>query len=556
MTKKIFKSIMLVCAVVATVGLAFVLGILYRYFGNQITTELAKEAAYLSQGVEEQGVSFLEKLKEQDSRITYIDSDGTVLFDNKADVSSMDNHSDREEFKKAQEYGSGSTVRTSHTLAEKTIYYALRLPDRTVLRISNTQYSVLALVGEMILPFCWLLFFILILSGIFASRLSKSIVEPVNQLDLEHPEDNQIYEELSPLLGRIHKQNLEIQNQLDMAKQQQDEFTIITENMQEGLVLIDRYTMILSANSSAWKLFQAEETRLGQCVYCLDRSEDFRKSVERVLSGVHNERILKLNGNDIQLIANPVIRKEKVEGAVLLMVNVTEKMERENLRREFSANVSHELKTPLTSISGFSEILQHGCVNPEDTVKFAGMIYKEAQRLIQLIEDVIQLSRLDEEEVSHKWEEVEVSEICKSVIDMLSEKARDMKVHMYIRGAEVKLCTVKPLLEEILYNLCDNGIKYNKNNGSVGIYLEDMDNEVQITVADTGIGISPEDQNRVFERFYRADKSHSKEIEGTGLGLSIVKHAVTYLQGTVTLRSEEGSGTEIILKLPKKHKEI
>ena len=556
MTKKIFKSIMLVCAVVATVGLAFILGILYRYFGNQITTELAREASYLSQGVEEQGVSFLEKLKEQDSRITYIDSDGTVLFDNKADVSSMDNHSDRVEFKKAQEYGAGSTVRTSNTLAEKTIYYALRLPDRTVLRVSNTQYSVIALVGEMILPFCWLLFFILVLSGIFASRLSKSIVEPVNQLDLEHPEDNQIYEELSPLLGRIHKQNLEIQNQLEIAKQQQDEFAIITENMQEGLVLIDRYTMILSANSSAWKLFQVQETRLGQCVYCLDRSEDFRKSVERVLSGVHNERILKLNGNDIQLIANPVIRKEKVEGVVLLMVNVTEKMERENLRREFSANVSHELKTPLTSISGFSEILQHGCVNPEDTVKFAGMIYKEAQRLIQLIEDVIQLSRLDEEEVPHKWEEVEVSELCKSVIDMLSEKARDMNVHMYIRGAEVKLCTVKPLLEEILYNLCDNGIKYNKNNGSVGIYLEDMDNEVQITVADTGVGISPEDQNRVFERFYRADKSHSKEIEGTGLGLSIVKHAVTYLQGTVTLRSEEGSGTEIILKLPKKHKEI
>ncbi|MFZ2840182.1 MAG: histidine kinase dimerization/phospho-acceptor domain-containing protein, partial [Blautia wexlerae] len=354
MTKKIFKSIMFVCALVLAVGLAAVMGILYSNFDGQMRKELSKEAAYLAYGVEQQGTDYLKNVKDKSSRITYINKDGTVLFDNKADADEMQNHKNRTEFQKAEKYGAGECSRYSDTLSEKTIYYALRLKDGTVLRVSDTQDSVLALVENLLLPLCGLLFLMLILSGIMASVISKRIVKPVNELDLEHPEENKIYEELSPLLGKIHKQNRQIQKQLELAKQQQEEFSLITENMQEGLIVIDRYTMILSANSSAWNLFRVDKVCQGESVYCLDRAEDFRHAIEQVLSGEHAELILKLNGSDIQLIANPVVRGQKTEGAVILLVNVTEKLERENLRREFSANVSHELKTPLTSISGFA----------------------------------------------------------------------------------------------------------------------------------------------------------------------------------------------------------
>ena len=555
MTKKIFKSIMFVCALVLAVGLAAVMGILYSNFDGQMRKELSKEAAYLAYGVEQQGLNYLKNIKDKSARITYIDQDGTVLFDNEADVSEMKNHSDRTEFQKAEKYGAGESSRYSDTLSEKTIYYALRLKDGTVLRVSSTQDSVLALVENLIFPLCGLLCLMLILSGIMASAISKRIVKPINELDLEHPEENQIYEELSPLLSKIHRQNREIQNQLELAKQQQQEFSLITENMQEGLIVIDKYTMILSANSSAWNLFRMDKVRQGESVYCLDRAEDFRHAIEHVLEGEHEELVLKLNGSDIQLIANPVVRGQKTEGAVILLVDVTEKLERENLRREFSANVSHELKTPLTSISGFAEIIQGGFVKDEDIPKFAGRIYKESQRLLQLVEDVIQISQLDEEKTPYIWEPVDVYQVCKNAFDSLKEKAYKMNVHLYICGESMKMEAIRTLLEEAVYNVCDNAIKYNRNDGSVSIFLEQTAQEVQIVVKDTGIGIPREDQDRVFERFYRVDKSHSKEIGGTGLGLSIVKHAVSTLNGSVGLRSEVGSGTEVTLRFPKVHME-
>lgn len=555
MTKKIFKSIMFVCALVLAVGLAAVMGILYRNFDGQMRKELSKEAAYLAYGVEQQGVDYLKNIKDKSARITYIDQDGTVLFDNEADVSEMKNHSDRTEFQKAEKYGAGESSRYSDTLSEKTIYYALRLKDGTVLRVSGTQDSVLALVENLIFPLCGLLCLMLILSGIMASAISKRIVKPINELDLESPEENRIYEELSPLLSKIHRQNREIQNQLELAKQQQEEFALITENMQEGLIVIDKYTMILSANSSAWNLFHMDRVRQGESVYCLDREEEFRHAIEQVLSGEHTELVLKLNGSDIQLIANPVIRDKKTEGAVVLLVNVTEKLERESLRREFSANVSHELKTPLTSISGFAEIMQGGLVKNEDIPKFAGRIYKESQRLLQLVEDVIQISQLDEEKTSYVWETVDVYQVCKNAFESLKEKAKRLNVHLYICGERMKMEAVRTLLEEAIYNVCDNAIKYNRNDGSVSVFLTQTAQEIQIVVKDTGVGIPKEDQNRVFERFYRVDKSHSKEIGGTGLGLSIVKHAVGALKGSVILRSEEGNGTEICMKFPKVHKE-
>ena len=555
MTKKIFKSIMFVCALVLTVGLAAVMGILYSNFDGQMRKELSKEAAYLAYGVEQQGLNYLKNIKDKNARITYIDQDGTVLFDNEADVSEMKNHSDRTEFQKAEKYGAGESSRYSDTLSEKTIYYALRLKDGTVLRVSGTQDSVLALVENLIFPLCGLLCLMLILSGIMASAISKRIVKPINELDLESPEENRIYEELSPLLSKIHRQNREIQNQLELAKQQQEEFALITENMREGLIVIDKYTMILSANSSAWNLFHMDRVCQGESVYCLDREEEFRHAIEQVLSGEHTELVLKLNGSDIQLIANPVIRDKKTEGAVVLLVNVTEKLERESLRREFSANVSHELKTPLTSISGFAEIMQGGLVKCEDIPQFAGRIYKESQRLLQLVEDVIQISQLDEEKTSYVWEPVDVYQVCKNAFESLKEKAKRLNVHLYICGERMKMEAVRTLLEEAIYNVCDNAIKYNRNDGSVSVFLTQTAQEIQIVVKDTGVGIPKEDQDRVFERFYRVDKSHSKEIGGTGLGLSIVKHAVGALKGSVILRSEEGNGTEICMKFPKVHKE-
>lgn len=555
MTKKIFKSIMLVSVIVFILGLAFIMGILYRYFGNEIKDELRNEASYLVAGVEMQGEEYLENVSFKDSRVTYISQDGTVLFDSEADTVSMDNHSHREEVVEAAKQGTGEAYRVSNTLSEMTIYYALRLSDETILRVSTTQYSVLALIYQLIQPVLIILVLMIILSVIFAARISKKIVQPVNEVDLEHPEENQAYEEVAPLLSKIHRQNRQIKEQLDTARQQQAEFSIITENMQEGLLVIDRYTMILSGNSSVWKLFQTKE-KTGESIYSLDRSEEFRKVVETVLEGRHGDSILKFQGGHVRLIANPVYREGETVGAVLLLVDVTEQVERETLRREFSANVSHELKTPLTSISGFAEIIQDGFVKPEDIKVFAGRIYKEAQRLIQLVEDVIKISQLDEGEVPYQWQKEDLYNISKSVLDNLREVAKRRNIQLYIEGERTILRTVRPIFEEALYNLCENAIKYNKENGSVSIVLTENKNEVRITVKDTGIGIPAEDQSRVFERFYRVDKSHSKEIGGTGLGLSIVKHGVTFLGGSLELISEEGEGTEISMVFPKETEEI
>ncbi len=555
MTKKIFKSTVLVSASVLILGIAFVLGILYQYFGKQLDTELAREASYLAYGVEQQGEEYLKQLKNTDSRITYIGEDGTVLYDNEADAAEMENHKNREEFQEALATGAGEAQRMSSTLSEKTVYYAKRLSDNSVLRVSSTQYSAFALVLQLIQPVLCIIFVMLILAGVFASKIAGKIVEPINELDLEKPDENEIYEEVAPLLGKINRQNRQIRTQLEEARRNQEEFSIITENMQEGLLVIDSYTMILSGNSSAWKIFQVNEPGTGRSVYSLDRNEDFRKVIETVLEGKHGSALLHLDNEFVQLIANPVNRDGKTVGAVLLLMNETEKVQRENLRREFSANVSHELKTPLTSISGFAEIIQDGFVKEEDVKKFAGRIYKEAQRLIQLVEDTIRISQLDEGENPYEWENIDLYTVAKDVCGNLNEAAKKKNVHLYIEGERLICRTVRPILEEILYNLCDNGIKYNKDNGIVNILIRDLGNEVQLSVEDNGIGIPREDRKRVFERFYRVDKSHSKEIGGTGLGLSIVKHGVTFLGGTLKLVSEVDKGTEITVTLPKNRNE-
>lgn len=551
MTKKIFKSTVLVATTVLICGIALVMAILYQYFGKEMNMELKKEASYLAYGVEFQGTEYLQKIKNSDARITYIDKDGTVLYDNQADASQMENHSNREEFQEAQESGSGFSDRISDTLSERTVYYALRLSDDSVLRVASTQSSILALTLQLLPPFLGIMIIMIIFAGLISSKSARRLVEPINDLNLDQPEQNDGYEEIGPLLSRIYKQKCQISAQLENARRNQEEFTIITENMQEGLLVIDAYTMILSGNSSVWKMFQMKEPKTGESVYSLDRNEDFRKVIEHALAGQHGSALLKLDSEFVQMIANPVFRETKVVGAVLLLVNETEKIERENLRREFSANVSHELKTPLTSISGFAEIIQDGFVKDEDIKKFAGRIYKESQRLIRLVEDTIKVSQLDEGVNPYEWEQVDLYGVVKDVCNNLKGIAEKKNVHLFIDGKPLVFRTVRPILEEVIYNLCDNGIKYNQEDGTVSIHFQDMGDKVQLTVKDNGIGIPREDSNRVFERFYRVDKSHSKEIGGTGLGLSIVKHGVTFLGGTLNMISELGKGTEITMVFPK-----
>ena len=546
---------MLVSTMVTVLGLAFVIGILYHSFQNQLLGELKNEAVYIAKGVENSGTGYLEDLNNLDSRITYVDKSGKVIYDNEADVETMENHNHRKEIREAEINGEGEDTRMSSTLSEKTIYYALRLDNGNVIRISSTQESALYLLGQLVPPLLGVLFLMLILSAVFASRLAGKVVEPLNNLDLDHPEENRVYEEVEPLLSRIYRQNRQIRLQLEAARRQQKEFSIITENMQEGLLVIDRYTMVLSCNTSVGKLLKVNDAKTGESVYSLNRSGEFREVVGQVLEGVHVDKVLRLDGSDIQVIANPVTRENNTEGAVILLVDVTEKVEREQLRREFSANVSHELKTPLTSISGFDEIMQSGFVKEEDIKVFAGRIYREAQRLIRLVGDVIRISRLDEGGLPYQWEKLDLYSLVHDIFSTLHDAAEKQEVHMYMEGGSTILDTVPTVMEEVIYNVCDNAIKYNHRGGEVSVRLKDGGDVVRVIVKDTGIGIPKEDQERIFERFYRVDKSHSKEIGGTGLGLSIVKHGVSTLDGRLWLTSEPGQGTEITMEFPKHHME-
>ena len=546
---------MLVSSLITVLGLAFVVGILYHYFQGQLMGELKKEAVYISRGVESTGTDYLKKLNDEDSRITYVDESGKVIYDNEANVESMDNHGHRKEIREAEINGEGADERMSSTLSEKTMYYAVRLENGNVLRVSSNQASVWMLLLQLLPPFAAVLILMLLLSGVFASRLSGKVVEPLNGLDLEHPDENDAYDEVQPLLSKIGRQSRQIRLQLEAARRQQKEFSIITENMQEGLLVIDRYTMVLSVNSSVGRLLKVKEIKTGESVYLLNRSEEFRDVVCQVLDGKHEDKVLRLDGSEIQVIANPVTRENKTEGAVILLVDVTEKVEREQLRREFSANVSHELKTPLTSISGFAEIMQDGFVKDEDVKVFAGRIYKEAQRLIRLVGDVIRISRLDEGGLPYQWEKLDLYSLTHDIFSTLHEAAEKQEVHMYMEGGSTVLDTIPMIMEEVLYNVCDNAVKYNHRGGEVFVRLKDGEDAVRVNVRDTGIGIPKEDQERIFERFYRVDKSHSKEIGGTGLGLSIVKHGVKTLNGRLWLNSEPGQGTEIIMEFPKHHME-
>lgn len=549
MTKRIFRAIMSVSLLVCLAGMATVFGVLYRYFDSQLSEEVKNEAEYLAAAVESYGLDVLQDLPESAERVTLVASDGTVLFDNCFDAAAMGSHADREEIQGALQSGAAQTLRRSDTYRKQMVYYAIRLSSGNVLRISTTRYTAAAVLTSMIQPFLWIAFAILMLSGLLAAQVSHKIVEPLNQLDLEQPEDNESYVEIAPLLTKISWQKKTIQEQLEQAKKQQEEFAQITENMQEGLLLLDYRGDILSSNRSAMrilgisptaKLFEGSQR---QNVIALNRSESFCTAVDRVLEGEHQELILELDGGYCQMTGNPVLHDGKVEGGVLLFVDVTQQYQNEKLRREFTANVSHELKTPLTSISGFAEIMKDGLVRPEDVPQFAGKIFSESQRLITLVGDIIKISQLDEDMLPYEKERVDLYELSEEIVSRLQERADQKGITMTLSGQPTQVMTVRKIADEVIYNLCDNAIKYNQPQGRVEISVEPGAEQVRISVRDTGIGISPADQRRIFERFYRVDKSHSRQIGGTGLGLSIVKHGAAYLGVKVELESTLGQGS-------------
>ena len=543
MKKRIFRSIMLVSVTCVIAGLAFLMGILYHFFGNQLEKELKAEASYLAVAVEKEGEAAFESLPLEAARVTLIDSDGTVLFDNKADAKSMENHGERKEVKAAMETGTGKSVRQSDTLMEKTVYYAEKLSNGQILRVSSNQYTVAAILKELFLPLIYVVLLMAVMGAVFASRLTKRIVEPLNEVDFDHPEQAETYEEIAPLLTNINKQQKTIGKQIADARRQQEEFSIITENMSEGLLVIDNQTDLLSCNSSARNLLAASGMQKQQSVFSLNRSEPFRQAVDAVLAGKHGETILRVGDNYCQVTGNPVFSDGAVTGGVLLLVDITEKIQRENLRREFTANVSHELKTPLTSISGFAEIIQDGFVKPQDVKIFAGKIFDEAQRLITLVGDVIKISQLDEGCLPYQKEDVDVYVLAKNILERFKEPAEKKGISLYLEGEHAVLSTVEPILDEVLANLCDNAVKYNRTDGNVTVTVLNGKHAVSISVADTGLGISQGEKTRIFERFYRVDKSHSKEVGGTGLGLSIVKHGAAFLGAKLELESTLKKGS-------------
>ena len=540
MTSKIFRSTVFVAVVVLLCSLGIVIGVLYNHFTGVQVQQLKDELSLAVTGTEQYGNAFLENVEADRFRVTWIDADGTVLFDTQVDQTTMENHADREEIQEAFETGSGSAVRNSSTLTEQTYYEARRLTDGTVLRISTNQASAWALMMDLLWPIVLIAVLAIGLSLILARRMAKNIVEPMNNLDLEHPLANDTYEELSPLLRRINQQHLQIDAQMRKLQHKTDEFIQITSHMQEGLVVLDKETRIRSINSAAIKIFGAEESCVGSSFFQVNRSNTLRQALNDALDKGHGSVIQELEGRIYRFDMSSIQSDGNLLGAVILAVDVTESQNAEQMRREFSANVSHELKTPLQGIIGSAELLESGMVKPEDTFRFVGHIRKEASRLVNLIEDIIRLSQLDEG-VELPAEQVDMLQLAEDVKEILTPSADEKQVSISVSGAGFTVMGVRRMLHEVVYNLCDNAIKYNVSGGSVTIHAENN----RLVVSDTGIGIPAEHKERIFERFYRVDKSHSKASGGTGLGLSIVKHAVQYHRGIITLQSELSKGTTI-----------
>lgn len=549
MTKRIFRATLLVGVAVLIASLTLVMGALYSYFGRVQESQLRDELSLAVVGVEQNGMDYLKQLESDQYRITWLGADGAVLYDTQADAESMENHAQRQEVQQALATGEGESSRYSDTLLQKTVYYAKRLPDGTVLRLSAIRVTTGVLVLNMLQPILLVLAAALILSGVLASRLARRITEPLNRLDLEHPLENDTYEELAPLLRRMEHQRRQIDRQMDELRCRSEEFEQITGSMSEGLVLLDEAGVILSINPAARRLLDAAENCVGQDLLTVDRDVALSDALRQAAEQGHSEFRGQRNGREYQFDVTRIQSEGRTAGTVLLVFDVTERAFAERNRREFTANVSHELKTPLQGIIGSAELLENGLVKQEDMPRFIGHIRSEAQRLVTLIGDIIRLSQLDEGEPMPA-EPVELLALAREAAESLQSAAADRNVTITVEGEPVELTGVRRLLYEIVFNLCDNAIKYNTDGGRVQVTVTKENETAAVTVRDTGIGIPPDQQDRVFERFYRVDKSHSKASGGTGLGLSIVKHAVQYHHGAIHLQSEVGKGTEIRVTFP------
>lgn len=550
MTNKIFRSVFFTSVLTLAAGLVLAFGVLFGAFEDRIEKELKSEAGYIAYSVENGDTDFFSKFSGSDKRVTLIAANGDVIADTQAAASDMDNHADREEVKDALKYGSGTKVRYSETLTEKTIYYAQRLSNGNVLRVSTTQYTIVTIILGLMQPMIIVLVIAMALSFFLSSKVSKKLIQPINSIDLNNPENSDTYEELSPLLHKIINQRRTIDGQIEKAKQVQEEFKLITENMSEGFFVIDKNAKLLSYNSAALKLLDASAAE--DNVLTLNRTSGFIDAVSNALRGRHAENTMLHADRTYNLIANPVFDKESVIGAVIVIIDVTETAKREAMRREFTANVSHELKTPLTSISGFAELMKSGGIPEETVVDFSNSIYTEAQRLISLVSDIIKISELDEKDNRLDRESVNLYELAAEVINRLKPAAEKKNIGFTLKGENAETFGVRSIIDEMIYNLCDNAIKYNKNGGSVTVTVNNDGDKAKISVKDTGIGIPKTQQDRIFERFYRVDKSRSKAEGGTGLGLSIVKHGAMYHNADISVESEIEKGTAMTIAFNKK----
>ena len=544
MTKKIFRSIITVAMVVLLASLFIASSFLYDYFNKSQVTQLKEELSLVATNVDKVGTEYFDNFDSSVFRFTLVSADGSVLYDSQAKAENMENHLDREEIAEALENGNGSSARYSSTLTERTFYEATRLQNGNVLRISISQVTVGALILGMLPAICAIILISVVVALIMSHKMAKSIVKPLNELDLENPAENETYEELTPILTKINKQHKQITRQMRELKQKSDEFEQITASMNEGLVLLDKKGIVLSINAAAKKLFSADETAVGRDFLTLDRSTDMSRAIEKALDGKRAEFREERNGSEYQFVINRTESDGKTVGIVILCFDVTETAFAERNRKEFTANVSHELKTPLQSIIGSAELLENGLVKPEDTKRFVGNIKNEATRLVSLINDIIRLSQLDEDS-EPATESVDLYDVANEVVEILTVSAAKKQVELHLNGEPCVMNGIRRYLYEIIYNLCDNAIRYNKDGGKVIVDLKNKDSNIILSVSDTGIGIPAEHQSRIFERFYRVDKSHSKETGGTGLGLSIVKHAVAYHGGKIKLESTVNVGTTI-----------
>ena len=544
MTKKIFRSIITVAMTVLLASLVIACSFLYDNFNDLQVKQLKEELALVAPYVQNAGDEYFDNLESSVFRFTLVAPDGKVLYDTQADISKMENHLDREEIKAAFANGSGSSARYSATLTEKTFYEAVLLSDGNVLRISISRVSVGTLILGMLPAICAIVLTATVVAMVLSDRMAKSIVKPLEELDLENPAENQAYEELAPILTKINKQKKQIKQQLNLLQQKSDEFDQITASMNEGLILLDKKGVVVSINAAAKRIFDTDGLVIGHDFLTVYRSARMSRAIESALGGNNTEFREEKNGREYQLVINRIESDGRAVGVVVLCFDVTEIAFAEHNRREFTANVSHELKTPLQSIIGSAELLQNGLVKPEDVGKFTGNIKNEAGRLVNLINDIIRLSQLDENS-EMLTETIDLAELAAEIKEVLSASAQSKNVDFEVECGSCAMQGVRRYIYEIIYNLCDNAIRYNVEGGKVTLNIKGENNNTVISVSDTGIGIAPEHQTRVFERFYRVDKSHSKETGGTGLGLSIVKHAVQYHGGKLEIDSTVGKGTTI-----------